>query len=261
MSIGRIMENNLFDIKGKVVLITGAARGIGNSFAEGFLKQGAKVVLNDIREELLSESVNRLKAEGYDACGYCFDISDEKQVIANISQIEEDAGPVDILLNNAGIQKRTALEELSTEDWKKVLDINLTSAFIMGKAVVKSMKSRKYGKIINISSINAEMARPDIGAYCTAKGGLKMLTKSMASEWGKYNINVNAIGPGYILTEMTSALSEDPEFDSWVKSEVPLQRWGRTEDLIGCAVFLASEASNYLSGQSIYIDGGWQASL
>lgn len=255
------MNTDYFDIQEKIVLITGSSRGIGLAFAKGFLNAGCTVVLNDINETQLTQTMQQLKDEGHKAFGYAFNIADEVQVNENIAAITKDVGPIDVLVNNAGIQKRAPLEEMTSSDWRQVLDVNLTSCFLMGKAVAKSMIERKMGKIINITSINAELARQNIAPYCTAKGGLKMLTKSMATEWGKYNINVNAIGPGYTLTELTSPLADDPAFDAWVKSEVPLNRWGRPEDLVGCALFLASPAASYISGQTIYIDGGWQASL
>ncbi len=255
------MDSHFFDVQDKIVLITGSSRGIGLAFAKGFLQAGSTVILNDIDEKQLAATVQKLQNEGYKAFGYSFNIADEEQVQTSIASIEQEVGSIDVLINNAGIQKRGPLEEISSSDWRQVIDVNLTSAFLMGKAVVKGMIARKSGKIINITSINAELARQNIGPYCTAKGGLKMLTKSMATEWGKYNINVNAIGPGYMLTELTNALANDPVFDAWVKNEVPLNRWGLTDDLVGCAIFLASRASDYLTGQTIYIDGGWQASL
>ncbi len=255
------MKSGMFDVSGYTVLITGSSRGIGLAFARGFLKAGAVVVLNDIDETRLASAVSGLEHEGYRVSGYPFDITDEAQVEKAVASIEQEVGPIDVLINNAGIQKRGPLEDFSLSDWKLVMDVDLTGPFLTGKAVARRMIGRRKGKIIHITSINAELARRNIGPYCTAKGGLKMLTRSMAAEWGRYNIHVNAIGPGYMLTELTASLAEDPEFDAWVKSEVPLNRWGRTEDLIGCAIFLSSRASDYLSGQTIYIDGGWQASL
>lgn len=253
--------NELFDVKGKIILITGSARGLGLSFAKGFLQVGAKVVLNDIVHTELEKTVPTLKDMGYDVAGFCFNVADEQQVKKNVEEIESEIGPIDILVNNAGIHRRAPLEELTAEDWRKVIEVNLTSAFIVGQSVAKRMITRRRGKIINITSLNAELARPNIANYCAAKGGLKMLTKSMATEFGKYNINTNAIGPGYFKTDMTKSLTEDPAFDAWVKSEVPLGRWGVPEDLIGTAIFLASAASDYINGYTIYVDGGWQACL
>lgn len=251
----------LFDLTGKIALITGSGRGLGFTFAKGYVEAGVRVVVNDVSQEELDKAVAALKAIGGDVVGYCFDVTDEEQVEKSVADIEAQFGPIDILINNAGIHRRAPLEELSAENFRKVVDVNLTSAFIVGQSVAKRMITRKRGKIINITSLNAVMARPNIGNYCAAKGGLTMLTKSMATEWGRHNITTNAIGPGYFKTELTRILVEDPAFDAWVKSEVPLGRWGDPEDLIGAAVFLAAPASDYINGHTIYVDGGWQACL
>ena len=254
--------SNLFSLEGRVALITGSAQGLGFTIARGMREAGARIVLSDVSAEALEKAQASLKAEGREAAGhYVFDISDEGQATAAAEAIERDVGPIDILVNNAGIHRRNLLIDMPVEDWRKVIDVNLSGAFIVGRAVARGMIARKYGKIINISSINAAMVRPNIGNYCAAKGGLVTLTKSMATEWGPYNINVNAIGPGYFLTDLTKPLSEDAEFDAWVKSEVPLRRWGHPTEIVGLAVMLASPASDYISGQTIYSDGGWQACL
>ena len=251
----------LFSIKDKNVLITGSSRGLGYNFARGFLQSEATVIINGRNEERVHKAVKKLNKLPGKATGYPFDVSDRQQVKENIDLIEKDVGQIDVLINNAGIQRRAPLEEMSLDEWDQVIDVNLKGVFIVSKCVVAKMKERQKGKIINITSLNAEGARPTIGNYCASKGGLKMLTKSMATEWGEYNIQTNAIGPGYFATDMTEELVEDPEFDNWVKQEVPLRRWGDPEELIGAAIFLASEASNYVNGETIYIDGGWQASL
>ena len=253
--------SDLFSLNGRVALITGSAQGLGFTIARGMLDAGAKVVLSDVSAAALEKAQAALRAEGLDAAAYVFDISNEEQVASAVSAIEAEVGPIDILVNNAGIHKRSLLIDMPVENWRKVIDVNLSGAFIVGRAVARGMITRQYGKIINIASINAMMVRPNIGNYCAAKGGIVTLTKSMATEWGQYNINVNAIGPGYFLTDLTRPLSEDAEFDAWVKSEVPLRRWGNPRDLIGLAVMLASHASDYISGQTIYVDGGWQACL
>ena len=253
--------SDLFSLNGRVALITGSAQGLGFTIARGMLDAGAKVVLSDVSAAALEKAQAALRAEGLDAAAYVFDISNEEQVASAVSAIEAEVGPIDILVNNAGIHKRSLLIDMPVENWRKVIDVNLSGAFIVGRAVARGMITRQYGKIINIASINAMMVRPNIGNYCAAKGGIVTLTKSMATEWGQYNINVNAIGPGYFLTDLTRPLSEDAEFDAWVKSEVPLRRWGDPKDLVGIAVMLASPASNYISGQTIYVDGGWQACL
>ena len=255
------MTNNLFSLEGRTALVTGSAQGLGNVIARGMMDAGAKVVLSDVSGEALQRARDALKAENRDAPAYVFDITDEPGVTQAVAAIEREVGPIDILVNNAGIHKRNPLVDMPVADWRKVIDVNLSGAFIVGRAVARGMIARRYGKIVNISSINAVMVRPGIGNYCAAKGGIVSLTKSMATEWGEYNINVNAIGPGYFLTDLTRPLAENPEFDAWVKSEVPLRRWGDPKDIIGLAVMLASPASDYISGQTIYLDGGWQACL
>ena len=245
-----------------MALVTGSAQGLGFTIAKGMQEAGARIVLNDVSADSLEKAQALLRAEGCESAGsYAFDISDETQVTPAVEAIEREVGPIDILVNNAGIHRRGLLIDMPVEDWRKVVDVNLSGAFIVGRAAARGMIARKYGKIINISSINAAMVRPNIGNYCAAKGGILTLTKSMATEWGPYNINVNAIGPGYFLTDLTRPLAEDAEFDAWVKSEVPLRRWGNPMEIVGLAVMLASPASDYISGQTIYIDGGWQACL
>lgn len=253
--------NNIFDVSGKIVLITGSSRGIGYTLAKGFAESGATVIINGQTQNNLEKALDELKIITPNIHAFQFDISESSAVKKNIALIEKEIGAIDILVNNAGIHRRALLSEMSEADWKKVIDVNLTGVFIVSKAVSKNMIKRKKGKIINITSLNAEGARPTIANYCAAKSGLKMLTKSMATEWGKYNIQANAIGPGYFKTDMTEKLVNDPEFDAWVKQEVTLGRWGKPEELIGTAIFLASEASSYITGITIYVDGGWQASL
>ncbi|TLS35350.1 glucose 1-dehydrogenase [Pseudalkalibacillus caeni] len=249
---------NLFSVEKKVVLITGSTRGLGLSFARGFADSGAKVIINGRNQDAVDQTVSALDG---DVTGFAFDVCDTESVKATINNIEEEVGPIDVLINNAGIHRRAPLEEMTMEDWNTVMDVNLNSVFYVSQCVFAKMKDRKKGKIINISSLNAEAARPTIGNYCASKGGLKMLTKSMATEWGKHNIQVNAIGPGYFQTELTKKLVEDQGFNSWVKSEVPQQRWGNPDELIGTAIYLASEASSYVNGHTVYVDGGWQSSL
>jgi len=255
------MIEQLFSVRNKIVLITGSSRGLGFTLAQGFARCGARVVLNGVDRERLTRAVEELRGAGGAVEGLAFDVSEPDEVERAVQDIEQNLGPIAVLINNAGIHRRAPMDEMSLNDWQKVLDVNLTSAFIVARAVVKHMKTRRQGKIINITSLNAEMARPTIGNYCAAKGGLKMLTKAMATEWGQYNINVNAIGPGYFITDLTRKLVEDPEFDAWVKKEVPLARWGKPEELIGTAIYLASDASNYVQGFTVYVDGGWQACL
>ncbi|POP46755.1 gluconate 5-dehydrogenase [Superficieibacter electus] len=252
----------LFDLTGKTALVTGSARGLGFSYAEGLAAAGAQVVLNDIRDTLLEESVAKLTAKGYRAHGVAFDVTDENAIEAAFASLDEQNIAVDILINNAGIQYRKPMVELELANWQKVIDTNLTSAFLVSRAAAKRMIARNTGgKIINIGSLTSQAARPTVAPYTAAKGGIKMLTCSMAAEWAQFNIQTNAIGPGYILTDMNTALIEDKQFDSWVKNSNPSQRWGHPDELIGTAVFLSSKASNYINGQIIYVDGGWLAVL
>lgn len=249
---------SLFNVKNKLVFITGSTRGIGLSLAKGFLAAGAKVIINGRDEQQTDAVAQQL---GDNAYGYAFDVSDKNTVKKNVEQMEQELGAIDVLINNAGIQRRNALASLSADDWQTVLDVNLSAAFYVSQAVFPYMKQRLSGKIIHITSLNAEKARPGIANYCASKGGLKMLMKAMATEWGQYNIQTNAIAPGYFLTDLTQPLANDKQFDQWVKSEVPLQRWGTPDELIGTAIYLASDASNYVNGHTVFVDGGWLASL
>ncbi|WP_413728554.1 SDR family oxidoreductase [Sodalis sp. RH19] len=252
----------LFDLTGKTALVTGSARGLGYCYAEGLAAAGASVVLNDIRAELLDESVQKLRAKGYQAQGVAFDVTNEDAVESAFAALEQQGLPVDILINNAGIQYRKPMVELELEQWQRVIDTNLTSAFIVSRAAAKRMIARgNGGKIINIGSLTSQAARPTVAPYTAAKGGIKMLTCSMAAEWAEFNIQTNAIGPGYILTDMNTALIDNKQFDAWVKASNPSKRWGKPQELIGTAVFLSSTASDYINGQIIYVDGGWLAVL
>lgn len=253
------MSQELFNLEDKRALITGSGRGIGFTMARGLAQAGCTVVLNDIEKERLVEAVEKLKGEGFTAHGAVFDVSDEPMIQKQVRNIEEKIGPIDILVNNAGIQIRGPLEEFAKEDWQKILDINLTGVFLVSKAVVMGMIDRKAGKIINICSIQSELARPTIAPYTASKGGVRNLILGMATDWGKHNIQINGIAPGYFKTEMTKALYEDEAFDAWLRSEVPADRWGEPEELVGVAVFLASKASDYVNGHIIYVDGGMKA--
>lgn len=252
----------IFNLTGKTALITGSGRGLGYSYAEGLAKAGATVILNDRNEEVLNESVGKLTNQGLLAKGLAFDVADEEAVNQAFEKLDSQNIHVDILINNAGIQFRQPMIELELKDWKKVIDVNLNSVFIVSKAAANRMiKKRTGGKIINIGSLTSEAARATVAPYTAAKGGVKMLTKAMAAEWAVHNIQANAIGPGYILTDMNAALIENEEFDAWVKSSNPTQRWGHPDELIGTAVYLSSNASNYVNGQIIYVDGGWLSVL
>jgi gluconate 5-dehydrogenase len=252
----------LFDLTGKTALVTGSTRGLGFSYAEGLAAAGANVILNGTQPATVQAAVDRLQSQGLQARGFAFDVTDEQAIEAVFNQLDQEQIEVDIVINNAGIQYRKPLVSLELEQWQRVLDTNLTSAFIVGRAAAKRMIARgKGGKIINIGSLTSQAARATVAPYTAAKGGIKMLTCSMAAEWAEFNIQSNAIGPGYILTDMNAALVDNPEFDAWVKASNPSKRWGKPEELIGTAVYLASNASNYVNGQIIYVDGGWLAVL
>ncbi len=255
------MSGSLFDLSGKTALITGSSRGLGREIARGLGHAGAALILNGRGEQTLRIAERSLHNEGLTVYSLQMDVLDEDQIQNKLPAIEKSSGPIDILVNNAGIQQRGKLEEFDRATWQSVLDTNLTSAFLVSRQVVKSMISRSAGKIINICSLMSEVGRQTTGPYTASKGGLKMLTKAMAAEWGCYNIQANGIGPGYFLTEMTQPLADDPEFDGWVKKRTPARRWGLPAELIGTAVYLASPASDFVSGQIIYVDGGMLASL
>ncbi len=252
----------LFDLTGRTALITGSVRGIGFSLAEGLCAAGATVVVNGRKQAAVDEAVGKLQAKGYKARGAAFDVADEAAVVTAFEAYDKSGVEIDILINNAGIQFRKPMVELELADWQRVLDTNLTAAFIVGREAAKRMIARgRGGKIINIASLVSEAARATVAPYTAAKGGIKMLTRSMAAEWAKFNIQANSIGPGYILTEMNTALIENAEFDAWVKASNPAGRWGKPDELAGTAVYLSSEASNYVNGQIIYVDGGWLSVL
>src|SRR3954470_5689144 len=245
-----------FDLTGRTALVTGSSRGLGLSIAEGLGAAGAALVLNGIDRERLSRTADALRNKGLDVREAPFDVCDEAAVRAAFAQLDADGVAVDILVNNAGIQHRQPMLELSTDNWRRVIETNLTSAFVVGREAARRMVPRGYGKIINIGSLTSEVARATITPYTVAKGGIKMLTRGMAAEWAASGIQANAIGPGYMLTDMNEALINDPKFDAWVKSRTPSRRWGKPEELVGAAVFLASSASDYVNGQIIYVDGG-----
>lgn len=261
--MGDPMNNTMwFDVQGKHVLITGSTRGLGWTLAQGFAAAGACVIVNGRSPEDADRRAQELRDHfGISAYGCAFDIGDSAQVNAGMARIDAEVGDLDALINNASIQRRAPLEEMREADWKAVIDINLTAAFLVSQIAIRGMKARGQGKIINISSLNSVGSRPSIAPYCAAKGGLNALTRSMATEWGRYNIQANAIAPGYFATDMTRPLVEDPDFDAWVKQEVPLQRWGKPEELVGTALYLASKASDYVNGMVILVDGGWRAAL
>lgn len=253
---------NNFRLDGKVALVTGASYGIGFAIAEGLAAAGATIVFNDIKAELVEKGIAAYKEKGIEAHGYVCDVTDEAAVGEFIAKIEKEVGVVDILVNNAGIIKRIPMTEMSAEEFRQVVDVDLNAPFIMSKAVIPSMIKKGHGKIINICSMMSELGRETVSAYAAAKGGLKMLTKNIASEYGEYNIQCNGIGPGYIATPQTAPLREKQAdgtphpFDSFIIAKTPAARWGNPEDLAGPAVFLASDASNFVNGHILYVDGG-----
>jgi gluconate 5-dehydrogenase len=250
-----------FDLSGRIALVTGSSRGIGRSLADGLAAAGATVVLNGLDKVQLDRTRAELaERHGTDRVhAHPFDITDEDQVAAAVAAVEEGVGPIEILVNNAGIQHRVAMLDLELADWRRVVEHNLTSAFVVGRAVARRMVARRHGKIINIGSVQSDLARPTIAPYTAAKGGLRNLTRAMAAEWGAANVQANSIAPGYIHTEMTQNLVDDAAFNAWVLGRTPAARWGCPADLVGPTIWLASDASGYVNGQTIFVDGGMTA--
>ncbi len=257
------MSLSLFDLKNKVALVTGATHGLGMAMAQGLGRAGATLVINGASSQTkLDAAVAEYTALGLQAHGYLFDVTNETQVIENIQKIEQEVGSIDILVNNAGIIKRTPLEDMEVKDFEQVIKVDLVSPFIVSKHVVKGMIAKGEGKIINICSMMSELGRNTVGAYAAAKGGLKMLTRNMATEWAKYNVQVNGIGPGYFATSQTAPIrTEGHPFNDFIISRTPAGRWGDPEDLQGATIFLASKASDFVNGQIIYVDGGLLATI
>lgn len=257
-----MFDMNNFQLNGKVAFVTGASYGIGFAIASAFASAGAKIVFNDINQDLVNRGLEAYKEAGIEAHGYVCDVTDEDAVQATVKKIEEEVGTVDILVNNAGIIKRIPMLEMSAKDFRQVIDIDLNGPFIVSKAVIPGMIKKGHGKIINICSMMSELGRETVSAYAAAKGGLKMLTKNIASEYGEYNIQCNGIGPGYIATPQTAPLRERQSdgsrhpFDQFIIAKTPAARWGEAADLMGPAVFLASDASNFVNGHVLYVDGG-----
>lgn len=254
--------SNLFSLQGKIALVTGASYGIGFAIATGMAEAGATIVFNDIKRELVDKGLAAYAEKGVKAHGYVCDVTDEAAVNRLIATVEREVGVIDILVNNAGIIKRVPMCDMSAEDFRKVIDVDLNAPFIVSKAVIPSMIQKGHGKIINICSMMSEFGRETVSAYAAAKGGLKMLTRNICAEYGGHNIQCNGIGPGYIATPQTAPLREkQPDgsphpFDSFILAKTPANRWGSPEDLIGPAVFLASEASDFVNGHILYVDGG-----
>ncbi len=256
------MDMNAFSLQGKIAWVTGGSYGIGFAIAEAFAAAGATIVFNDIRQELVDKGLAAYAEKGIRAHGYVCDVTDESAVQALVANVQDEVGIIDILVNNAGIIKRIPMTEMSADDFRKVIDVDLNAPFICAKAVTPAMIKKGHGKIINICSMMSELGRETVSAYAAAKGGLKMLTRNICSEYGAYNIQCNGIGPGYIETPQTAPLRErQPDgsrhpFDQFIVSKTPAARWGTTDDLQGPAVFLASDASNFVNGHVLYVDGG-----
>jgi gluconate 5-dehydrogenase len=252
-----MMGMGLFDLSGRRALITRSSQGIGLSLARGLAGAGASVVLNGRSQDKLDAAVATIEG----ASGYAFDIAEQAEVTEAVDRIEAEQGPIDVLVNNAGIQRREPLENFPLETWRELMRINLDGVFITGQAVAQKMIPRKSGKIINIASLQSEAARYSIAPYTASKGAVKNLTKGMCTDWARHGLQVNAIGPGYFETPLNQALIDNPEFDAWLKNRTPAGRWGKVEELQGACIFLASDASSFVNGQILYVDGGVLATL
>ena len=251
----------IFDLSGRTALITGSSKGIGFGLARGLGQAGARVVLNGRSQTALDEAAVTLRSEGLAIETAAFDASDSAAVAAGVDSIEREVGPIDILINNAGMQFRSPLEEFPHEKWSALMRTNIDTAFFVGQAVARRMIPRGRGKIINIASVQSELARPGIAPYTATKGAIKQLTKGMCTDWARYGLQVNAIAPGYFRTELNQALVEDPIFSEWLAKRTPAGRWGDVEELVGAAIFLASDASSFVNGHMLYVDGGITACL
>ena len=255
------MAESMFDLSGKVALVTGAYRGLGFAIAQGLARAGAHVVLNGRKKDLLEAAAKKLQGNNLSASVAVFDVTDGDGIRAAVGAIEAERGHIDILFNNAGIQRRGALPEFPLEQWNEIIATNLTAPFIVSQAVLRGMIERKHGKIVHIASLMSELARPTVVPYTAAKGGVRQLTRGMAVELAQHNIQVNAIAPGYFATEMNRALIDNAEFNAWVCKRTPAGRWGQPDELAGLAVFLASAGSNYITGQMFAVDGGMSVAL
>jgi gluconate 5-dehydrogenase len=252
----------IFDLTGKRALVTGATHGLGMAMAKGLAMAGARLLINGHSPEKMEQCLIQYAAMGYQAKGYLFDVTNEDQVKQAVEKIEDEQGAIDILINNAGIIKRIPMIDMKVEDFREVIDVDLVGPFIVSKCVGRKMIERRSGKIINICSMMSELGRNTVSAYAAAKGGLKMLTRNMATEWGKFNIQVNGIGPGYFATAQTEPIRKDGHpFNEFIINRTPAARWGDPDDLIGTTIFLSSAASDFVNGQIIYVDGGILATI
>jgi gluconate 5-dehydrogenase len=253
--------SRLFDLSGRTALVTGSSAGIGLALAGGLASAGARIVLNGRDAARLERAAASLRAQGAFVVTAAFDVTDGAAVAESVAAIEAETGPIDILVNNAGMQRRASLEQFEEAHWHELMKTNVDSVFLVGQAVARHMIDRRRGKIINICSVQSELGRPNIAPYTASKGAVKMLTKGMAIDWGQHGIQVNGLGPGYFRTELTQALVDNPEFTQWLVGRTPSRRWGDVQDLVGAAIFLASDASNFVNGHILYVDGGVTATL
>lgn len=251
----------LFNLEGRVALITGSSQGIGFALARGLAEHGATVIINGRDRGKVDEAVTLLEDDGHKVFASAFDVTNAAEVRAAIEMIEEEIGALDILVNNAGMQYRAPLEDFPIEKWQQLLETNISSAFYAGQAAARHMIARGRGKIINIASVQSELARPSIAPYTATKGAIRNLTRGMATDWARHGLQVNAIAPGYFKTPLNHALVDDPEFTAWLEKRTPAGRWGNVEELVGAAVFLSSDASTFVNGQVLHVDGGMTASV
>lgn len=255
------MSLDIFSLAGRTALVTGSSMGIGYTLARGLARAGASVVLNARRADLLAAAADRLRAEGLDVHALAFDVTDNDAVEAAVARIEAEIAPLDIVVNNAGMQLRKPVGEWSPEEWHRIIDTNLTSAWFVSRAVGMRMLERGAGKVIFVCSAQSELGRRTIVPYTASKGGVRMMVRGLCAEWAGSGIQVNGVGPGYFATELTSALVADKDFDTWLRGRIPAARWGDPEELVGACVFLASPASSYVNGQIVYVDGGLLAAI
>lgn len=255
------MRDTIFDLAGRLALVTGSSKGIGLAIARGLARSGARVILNGRGEERLIQAATALRSEGHEILTLAFDAADPESVGAAFEALEADHGALDILVNNAGMQHRAALEDFPYERWRELFRVNVDSAFVTGQAAARGMIRRGRGKIVNIASVQSELARPGIAPYTATKGAIRNLTRGMATDWARHGLQVNAIAPGYFRTELNQALVDDAEFSGWLAKRTPAGRWGEVEELVGAALFLCSDASSFVNGHTLYVDGGITASL
>jgi len=255
------MSFPLFDLTGKTALITGSSQGIGLALARGLAEHGATIILNGRDEAKLDSAEKQLSADGFTVHSVAFDTTDHASVTAGVARIEDEIGAIDILINNAGMQHRSPLEDFPADKWQQLLTTNISSVFYVGQAVARHMIARGHGKIINIASVQSELARPGIAPYTATKGAVKNLTKGMSTDWAKHGLQVNAIAPGYFKTPLNQALVDNPEFSAWLEKRTPAARWGNVDELVGAAVFLSGKGSSFVNGHTLYVDGGITISL